>query len=222
MIRIALIGDRSDAVVAHHAIDACFRMFMGVEGVWMNTTAIGDLNTFHGIWCVPASPYADAEAVLAAIRFARENRLPFLGTCGGFQHAIIEYARYVLGLNAADHSENNPTAANPVIAPLECALVETSGEIMLSEGLIQSAYRGAERIEEDYHCSFGINPSYVDLLFANGDLRNTAHDPEGAVRGVEVLRHPFFVATLFQSERRALRGEMPPLVEAFIAAAKTA
>jgi len=167
-----------------------------------------------------ASPYADTEAALAAIRFAREHRVPFLGTCGGFQHAIVEYARNLFGFSEADHAENNSAALMPVIAPLECALVESSGEIMLSDGRIRSAYNDATKIEEGYHCSYGFNPAYVDLLFANGDLRATAHDFAGDVRGVELRGHPFFVATLFQSERRALRGEMPPLVKAFVAAAR--
>lgn len=218
MVRIALIGDRSDAVIAHRAIDACFQMFADVEAVWVHTTAIGDLSAFHGIWCVPASPYADTEAALGAIRFARENRVPFFGTCGGFQHAIVEYARNVLDLSEADHAENNPSASMPVIAPLECALVEKSGEIVLSDGLIRTAYNDAAEIEEGYHCSYGFNPAYVDPLFANGDLQATAHDLAGAVRGVELRGHPFFVATLFQSERRALHGEMPPLVKAFVGA----
>jgi CTP synthase (UTP-ammonia lyase) len=222
MVRIALIGDRSDSVLAHRAIDACFRMFPDVEADWLHTTAIGDLSECKGIWCVPASPYADTEAALAAIRFARENEVPFLGSCGGFQHAIVEYARNALGLSAADHAENNPLASMPVIAPLECALVEKSGEIRLSQGLIQAAYSGTERIEEGYHCSYGFNPAYVDTLFGNGRLRATAHDLDGAIRGVELDAHPFFVATLFQSERRALRGELPPLVNAFVAAARSA
>ena len=132
----------------------------------------------------------------------------------------MEYARNVLGLSEADHSENNPAASMPVIAALECALVEKSAQVVLSAGLIRTAYSDATEIEEGYHCSYGFNPAYFDLLFANGDLRATAHDLEGAVRGVELRGHPFFVATLFQSERRALRAEMPPLVEAFIAAAR--
>ncbi len=53
MVRIALIGDRSDDVVAHRAIDACFQLFDDVEAVWKHTKAIGDLSKCKGIWCVP-------------------------------------------------------------------------------------------------------------------------------------------------------------------------
>ena len=95
------------------------------------------LAAFDGVWCVPASPYANTEGALNAIRVAREHRIPFLGTCGGFQHAVIEYARNVLGWTAADHAEVNPQAALALIAPLSCSLVEKTGEIRLAaESLI--------------------------------------------------------------------------------------
>ena len=108
MIRIGLIGDRNEAVVAHRAIDAALAMLPDAEAeaVWLHTSSIGDLASFDALWCVPASPYADTEAALGAIRYARENGVPFLGSCGGFQHAIVEYSRNVLGIAAADHAEN--------------------------------------------------------------------------------------------------------------------
>jgi len=65
---------------------------------------------FDGFWCVPASPYRDIDGALRAIRFAREQRRPFLGTCGGFQHAVLEYARNVLGWADAEHGELAPNA----------------------------------------------------------------------------------------------------------------
>jgi len=68
-----------------------------------------------------------------------------------------------------------------------------------------------------HHCSYGLNREYEAVLFRNG-LRPTAHDLSGEVRAVELSSHPFFVATLFQHERKALRGEIPPLVKAFVAA----
>jgi CTP synthase len=109
----------------------------------------------------------------------------------------------------------------PVIAALECPLVEKSGAILLSTGSIVRQAYGQDRIEECYHCGYSVNPAYAEALFANGDLQRTAHDLEGAVRAVELRGHPFFAATLFQSERRALRGELPPLVNAFVSTART-
>src|SRR5437763_4883736 len=138
-VRIGLIGDYDPEVPAHRAIPAALRLAAdrcggAVEPVWLATAGLtGDvparLAGCAGLWCVPASPYANADGALAAIRFARESGSPFLGTCGGFQHALLEYARHVLGFGGAEHAETSPEAAMPLIAPLSCSLVEKSGHI---------------------------------------------------------------------------------------------
>lgn len=226
--RVALIGDYNAAVTAHQAIPEALRLAgtnlgIDVDGVWLHTSTLRDpaeqLAEFDGIWCVPASPYANPAGALDAIRYAREHQVPFLGTCGGFQHAVIEYARNVLGLQTADHAEDHPTGETLVISPLSCSLVEKSEEITLAEtGILREAY-GQPRIHEGYHCSYGINPAFAEQLFS-GPLKPTAHGVSGEVRAFEVRDHPFFVGTLFQPERRALRGETPPLVVAFLKAMK--
>lgn len=221
---VALIGDYDPEATAHQAIPIALRLAaaktgVGVEPVWIPTESITDpevkLRTFDAFWCVPASPYASMEGALKAIRYARESSRPFLGTCGGFQHALIEYARNVCGLVEAEHAESKPDSSCLLIAPLTCPLVEQTGEIVLKpDGLLYRAY-GTSHITEGYHCSYGLNSRYQSLLFGNG-LRPTAHDVDGEVRALELSSHPFFVATLFQLERRALRGEVPPVVEAFV------
>lgn len=231
--RVALVGDYDPAVTAHRAIQRSLEL-AEASYVWLHTSSIpgeaaaaGDLlAAFDGIWCVPASPYAHTNGALAAIQVAREQRRPFLGSCGGFQHAVIEYARNALGIAAAGHAETDPESAGPlVVAALACPLVEQSEDIRLTPGSrIIGAYRGQETITESYHCRFGVNPDYAERLFGRGVLLATAHDQiSGEVRGAELAGslHPFFVITLFQSERRALAGdgEVPPLVSAFLAAA---
>ena len=222
--RVALIGDYNPAVVAHQAIPEALRLAgedlgLEVDAEWLHTSLLRDpekqLQDFEGIWCVPASPYANTEAVLNAIRYAREKQVAFLGTCGGFQHAILEYARNVLGIKAADHAESHPQAETLVITPLACSLVEKSEEIVLEgAGILRTAY-GQPRITEGYHCSYGINPAFEQQLFS-GPLKVSARGVGGEVRAFELEGHPFYVGTLFQSERRALRGEAPPLVIAFV------
>jgi CTP synthase (UTP-ammonia lyase) len=213
-MRIALIGDFNPAVIAHQAIPRALNM-AGADGVWIHSTAVPDLAAFDGLWCVPASPYASMDGALNAIRFARESGKPFLGTCGGFQHAVIEYARNVRGLHDAAHAETDPDAGLQLITPLECALVEKSGDIVLEENSHLFRAYGTNQITEEYHCSYGLNPPFEELL-ADGDFRITARDVSGGVRAIELTSHQFFVGTLFQSERRALRGELPPLVAEFI------
>lgn len=81
--RIALIGDYDPKVAAHRAIPLALERAGGVQFDWKHTSTLGPLDGYHGVWCVPASPYASEAAAIAAIRWARENHVPFLGTCGG-------------------------------------------------------------------------------------------------------------------------------------------
>lgn len=225
-IRVALVGDYNPAVIAHQAIPEVLRLAavaggVEIEPVWTHTLSIRggaqEFAGFDGIWCVPASPYANEDGAFAAIRFARENGVPFLGTCGGFQHALIEYARNVCGIQSASHQETAPAADQLLITRLACSLVEQTEELTLaSSGILRSAY-GVDRIIEGYHCNFGLNPKFEPLILANG-FHAAARDLSGQLRAVELTTHPFFVATLFQHERRALRGEQSPLTSAFVSA----
>ncbi|MGU3412260.1 CTP synthase [Enterobacteriaceae bacterium C34A] len=224
-LRIALVGDFNPEVIAHQAIplaidDAAAVQELTADYDWLATTDIQsaeDLVGYDAIWLVPASPYKNAQGAFITIRYARENSIPFLGTCGGFQHAIIEYARNVLGWHDAAHAETD-SEGRMVIAPLSCSLVEKSDAIELrSNTLIARAY-GRETIEEGYHCNYGISPEFASEL-EEGALRVTGWDEEGEIRAVELITHPFFVGTLFQHERNALAGRPAPLVHAFLRAA---
>ncbi|MFJ2367123.1 CTP synthase [Pseudomonas sp. NPDC087697] len=224
-LRIALIGDYDPQVTAHQAIPLALNMAaqhaeLDVQFQWLATDSI-DVNTqladFDGFWCVPASPYRNMDGALLAIRFAREQQRPFLGTCGGFQHAVLEYARNVLGWTDAEHGETSPDAARALLTPLVCSLVEAVDSIRLLEGsLIANAY-ATQDIEEGYRCRYGVNPEFEEQLLTH-NLKATGHDSAGDLRAVELSDHPFFVATLFQPERAALAGTLPPLVNAFIKA----
>ena len=222
---LALVGEHDARIVAHRAIDAAMPLVSHALGApidarWLTTDTIDDaaLQGVHGVWCVPGSPYRSMDGALRAIGLARTAGVPFLGTCGGFQHAVIEYARGVLGWRDAEHAETAPEAARPVIAALACALVEASETVQLAPGSrVAAAYRGTQA-HEGYHCRYGLNPEFRATLLS-GPLAATAFDASGEVRAVELANHPFFVATLFQPERAALRGEVPPLVLAFARAA---
>ncbi|RZA10062.1 MAG: hypothetical protein EOP02_35245, partial [Proteobacteria bacterium] len=145
----------------------------------------------------------------------------FLGTCGGFQHAVLEYARNVLGWADAEHGELVPGARRAVITPLSCALVEASDTVrLLPNTRIAQAY-GSLDIHEGYRCSFGINPEFAHALL-EGEMIPGGHDAAGELRAMELLNHPFFVATLFQPERAALKGTTPPLAIALLKACREA
>ena len=196
-LRIALVGDYNPDVIAHKAIplaidDAAAVLELPVRYDWLATRDIHHADAlvdYDAIWVVPASPYENAEGAFTAIRYARENSVPFLGTCGGFQHAIIEYARNVMGWQDAAHAETD-TEGRMVIAPLSCSLVEKSDTIELrAHTLIARAY-GRDHIEEGYHCNYGIADSFAREL-EQGELRVTGWDEEGEIRAVELVTHPF-------------------------------
>ncbi len=227
-IRIALVGDYDPAVRAHAAIPMALHLAADeagcvVQPAWLGTDSMAQdvaaqLEPFQGVWCVPASPYRSMEGALNAIRFARESGRPFFGTCGGFQHAIIESIRNVAGAASADHAESNPAAAMPVIARMACSLAGRGGVIRLQAGTrVAAAYRRHE-ITESYNCNFGFDARYGELL-ARAGLKISGTDPAGEARVVELSAHPFFIATLFQPERSAFTARSHTLIKAFVEAA---
>ena len=221
-MKIGLIGDYDNTVPAHRAIPIALELANKQQGLeiefeWIPTEkikGIDDVAEYDGLWCVPASPYKNMEGVLSAIRYARENNIPFLGTCGGFQHAIVEYARNVLLWADADHAETASAGVRLVISPLACELVEKTNRVSFArDSKIAAAYGQMDAVE-GYRCRFGLNPDFENQL-ATGPLIISARDESKEVRAIELTNHPFFVATLFQPERAALQGRLSPLVTAF-------
>jgi len=228
---IALVGDYSGQVIAHRAIPLALEMarndlHAGISWSWVATRGIThaarDLQAFSAVWVVPASPYENMAGALAAIQWARENRKPLLGTCGGFQHMLIEFARHVAGLTAADHAETNPGGDTLVVSRLPCSLAEKSGAVHFEAGSKLRALYGRDSAIEGYHCNYGINPAYAAVL-EKAHLRFSARDDAGEIRAAELPDsiHPFFVGTLFQPERAALSGTLPALARGLVAAASS-
>lgn len=229
-IHIALVGDYNSTIVAHRAIPlaidlAAKSMNANVYFSWIPSASLvsnvsSNLSKYSAIWCIPGSPYESMAGALNAITFARELFIPFLGTCGGFQHALIEYARNVLLLPESDHLESNPHSSFPLITPLACSLIEAKGTIVLKqESQIKRIYN-QEQIVEDFNCNFGVNPHYQHLFETDLTMHITGRDQAGNARVVELTNHPFFIATLYQPERSALMGICHPLIKSFIQAAK--
>ncbi|MCX6955532.1 MAG: hypothetical protein NTV51_25575 [Verrucomicrobia bacterium] len=228
MATLALVGDYDPSVTAHRAIPLALTLARsaapGATALtwhWVPTRKLRDaprdLARFSGLWLVPGSPYENMAGVIDAVRFARETGRPFLGTCGGFQHALIEFARHVLGHAGADHAESNPDGATLVVTRLACSLVEQTNTLRLQPGSLLHAAYGRDSATEGYRCNYGPASGHRASFEAAG-FRFTAFDAVGEPRAGElsVADHPFFVGTLFQPERTALRGELPPLVAAFV------
>lgn len=225
VISVGLIGDFDSSIAAHRAIPEALRLAGGRAGIevvpdWIDTDDLlsaRQIEAYDGLWCVPGSPYHNPQGAITAIRHAREHDVPFLGTCGGFQHVIVEHARNVRGWRAANHAETAPRTSLPVIAPLQCALIDEQAEIRFEPGSLLARAYGQPAATETFHCRYGMNPRLQQQI-TWGSLRATGFDPDGQVRAVEMQSHPFFVATLFQPERAALEGRCPPVVLSFVQA----
>ena len=226
--RIALVGDYNPDVTAHIAIPQAIGLAADVledafECVWLETEDItmdpeGLMVDINAIWATPGSPYSNEEGVLEVIRYAREAEVPFLGTCGGYQHAVLEFARNALGFVDASSTETDPGSPVPLIRELSCALIEARGEISFTPGSTLEAIYGRSEAAEGYHCSYGVAVDYLPIF--DGALMNfTGFDDEGDPRAFEVAGHPFFIGTAFQPERSASLGEAHPIITEFAAAA---
>ncbi|MCK9925267.1 hypothetical protein MXD61_25905 [Frankia sp. AgPm24] len=178
----------------------------------------GFLAGFDGVWLVPGSPYVSEAGALAAVRTAREQGIPLLGTCGGLQHVALEFARSVCGRPDAAHAENDPSATAPLIVPIACALDGHEGVVLVTPNSLAERLIGADRTVGRYYCSYGINPSDTGLLLAHG-LRFSGVDETGEVRVLELPGHPFFLATLFQPELGSDAGRVHPVIRGFAEAA---
>lgn len=226
--RIALVGDRSPAVTSHARVPRLLEALaerdgLVVDAYWVPTVDAvepGAVAGFDGVWLLPGSPYRSEAGALAAVRTARERGIPFLATCAGFQHTLLEYARHVCGLERAAHAETDPEADpdDLVIAPLACALLGHDGVVRTAPGSLAEAVIGAQRSVERYQCAYGPAGRHLETLRSRG-LRFSGADDEGRVRIVELPGHPFFLATLFQPELAGDGTRAHPAVRAFAVAA---
>ncbi len=221
----AIIGDKRPTIQAHETIARALRhagdaLSLEVDAECLSTADLKhaiheQLLPFDALWFGPCSPYENFDGALQAIRFARESGLPFLGTCAGFQHALIEFARSVLGLSGADHAETNSAATEPVIAPLPHAMVERTSLVRLDpNSRMATLYRRTE-IAERYRCEFGLNPRYLSMIHRAG-FRVSGVTDNGTACAIEYSEHPFFIATLFLPECTSSASVPHPLVVSWL------
>jgi CTP synthase (UTP-ammonia lyase) len=227
-IRIGLIGDYDPTKETHQVTSAALdhaaaQLGRPLEAVWLPTSSLDPLpadavRSYDGLWCAPGSPYHSMTGALNAIRWAREQDWPLLGTCGGFQHMVIEYVRHVLLVANAQHAEYGPTTDPLVVTPLSCSLRGQTLEIRVEpESQVGGIYRQSH-IQESYYCTYGLDPAYQQRIHDAG-LRVVGTDQDGEARIVELPGHRFFVGTLFVPQRQSTPERPHPLVVAFVEAA---
>jgi CTP synthase (UTP-ammonia lyase) len=222
-LNVAVIGELDAAFEPHLATNdalahSAARLGVDVEVRWHATDEIGDLDAADALLCSPGSPYRSLSGALEALRHGRERGVPTLGTCGGFQHMVLEYARHVLGFEDAAHAEYDPDASLLFLMPLACSPAGKSLPIHLEPGTRAAELYGATEVVEQHYCSFGINPEHREAL-VEGGLRVAGVDEDGDYRVLELPGHPFYVATLFVPQMRSTPDEPHPLVTGFLEAA---
>jgi CTP synthase (UTP-ammonia lyase) len=240
-VRIGILGDFNPEFPSHQATvnslqHAAHKLNVRLESEWIPTpslTASGvetALERFDGLWASPGSPYKSFEGMLKGIEFARRRDWPFLGTCGGFQYALIEFARNVLKISDADSAENNSGSKNIVIYPVACAVPGRKGdapklsgkmpEIRLRPGSYLQSFYGKDKdvVTEEFFCNFEVNPEYEWATMEAG-FPVVARGTQNEIRAIESPTHRFFIAALFQPQLSSTEKKPHPIVLAFVQAA---
>lgn len=202
---------------------------------FQNGEGVEKLGEYDGIIVPGGFGETGIEGKLHAIRYARENKIPYFGLCYGMQLMVVEYARNVLGLNGAHTVEINPDAEHPVVAMMDAqkeilAKGQYGGTMRLGnyiehvvpDTIAHSAY-GKEEVEERHRHRYEINPAYVEQLKACG-LVFSGTSPDGVLMEIAELPqsvHPFFLGTQAHPELIARPLDPHPLFSAFLAASRT-
>jgi CTP synthase len=169
------------------------------------------------------------EGKVDAVRFARENGVPFLGICLGLQCAVIEFARNVCGLEGANSSEFDPACTHPVIdlLPEQKDVTDLGASMRLGAypahlvpgTLAQQAYR-EDVVYERHRHRWEVNPAYHDALTRGGLVFSAMDKDERLAEMIEIADHPFFVAGQFHPELRSRPTRPHPLFREFVGAAR--
>ena len=180
-----------------------------------------------GILVAPGFGGRGIEGKIEAVRYARENNIPFLGICLGMQMAVIEYARNILGMADANSTEMNPDTTHPVVNLMEeqKTITDKGGTMRLGawkcdikpNTLASKIYEKAT-ISERHRHRYEYNSSYVAILEKAG-LKASGVNPEtGLVEIVELENHPFFIGVQYHPEYKSTVENPHPLFVNFVAA----
>ncbi|MFX1451777.1 MAG: CTP synthase [Promethearchaeota archaeon] len=223
-MKLAIIGDFNPKSETHIASNEAILhskdlLQCDLDSYWINTKDITKetFYQFDGFLIAPGSPYSNMDNVINTIQFARENNIPCLGTCGGFQHMVIEYARNILNFKNAQHEEYNKNSSELFITKLSCTLKGREMELNLTPNSKVASLYGKNKVIEKYYCNFGVNPDYLQII-KNGPIHIVGSDREGEIRILEYPDHVFFIGTLYVPQVQSTKRTPHPLVTGFIEA----
>jgi len=214
---------------AHNNVNARIN-FISTEEYESNPDKIHTLNEFDGILVPGGFGSRGAEGKIAVIKHARENKIPFLGICYGFQLAVIEFARNVCNLKDANTTEISKTSEHPVIdiLPEQKAVVDKGGTMRLGkqkillkdDSLFEELYQSREIFERHRH-RYEVNPDYIEIIEKHGLVFSGKSDDEKRMETLEIKDHPCFIATQFHPEFQSRPDKASIPYYNFIKCAKT-
>ncbi|MFB6470336.1 MAG: CTP synthase [Vulcanisaeta sp. AZ3] len=203
--------------------------------VWCDTeefekepSKVTELNNADAIIVLPGFGARGVEGKIEAIRYARENNIPFLGICYGMQLAVVEFARNVVGLRGAHTTEVDPNTPYPVIdiTPEERSIKEFGGTMILGDrriniakGTIANTIYGTTEIRERHRHRYEVNPAFFKVLTEKGLVFSAWRADVPRVEMIEIPNHFFFVATQFHPEFKSRPLKPHPLFVALLKAA---
>ena len=221
-----------EALIHAGAINECKVEVRNIHSEYLTPeNVVEKLQNIDAVLVAPGFGNRGIEGKVDAIRYARENNIPFFGICLGMQMACVEFARNVLGLKDAHSTEMNAETTNPVISMMEDQkkIVNMGGtmrlgayECVLDGSSISAASYGKTHISERHRHRYEFNNDYLEQ-FENNGMMPVGKNPEtGLVEVMEIKKHPFYVATQFHPEYKSTVENPHPLFVAFVKAAKEA
>lgn len=238
-VKIALVGKYVELHDAYLSVSealkhAGFNHDTDVEINWIQADTVTDENVAElvgdadGILVPGGFGSRGTEGKISAIRYARENRIPFMGICLGLQLAAVEIARHLCGLEEANSTEFNPNTPDPVISLMSEQLgIEDMGgtqrlgsyPCVITEGTVAYSLYGKKEIHERHRHRYEFNNKYRDA-FEKVGVTFSGKSPDGTlVEMLEIQDHPFFVSSQFHPEFLSRPNRPEPIFDGFVAAA---
>ncbi|MCW4009673.1 MAG: CTP synthase [Candidatus Bathyarchaeota archaeon] len=201
--------------------------YLEAEKFEQDPQCISELNNFDGVFVPYGFGPRGTEGKMAAAKFARENDIPFLGICYGFQIATIEFARNVCGLKDANSTEINPNTPHPVIDLMpEQRGIENKGatmrlgshKVVLEKGTMAYNLYRTQEVKERHRHRFEVNLDYLDVLCKNGMVYSGKSADGRRMETLELPDRYFYFASQFHGEFRSRPGRPSPEYYGFITA----
>src|SRR5919107_3128935 len=212
------------------AINECKVQVVNVHSEFINDDNVAEkLDGLDGLLVAPGFGHRGIEGKIAAVKYARENGLPFFGICLGMQMAVIEFGRNVLGLSDAHSTEMDQDTCHPVINMMEeqKKITEMGGTMRLGsypceirEGSLASKIYGTTHISESHRHRYEFNNHYLDQFENAGMIASGVNPETGLVEIIEIPDHPFFIGVQYHPELKSTVENPAPLFVHFISASK--